>query len=126
MSKREVTRLINSVIESKSGLEFNILGGDFFISEKSVNLQSNGVVSFFVDSCVNKTLIRMVIDKISGEANCISVRVLNVKPKSKDSRYRRGAVIKKIHGQTVHSMRKKIYAKLNNSQLFVSNLIGGK
>lgn len=121
MSKRLLTRMINSVDKNEAGLGVNIFRG-FFLSEKSVDLQSQGVVSFLVHSYVNKTLIRKVIDRISGEKNCISVKVVNLKPRWHDSRVKRGQGYKKLKGKTVGTNVKKIYTQVRDVPLLLAKL----
>lgn len=126
MSKKKyLNRNINSIKKNSEGLEYDIFKR-FFLSEKSVELQHNGTVSFFVDDFVNKTLIRDSLNKICQEDNCIKVNVLNMKPRCSRSRFKRGLLIKKFKGKTVNSDQKKVYARLKNVNLFLQKLsLGG-
>lgn len=121
MSKKLLTRMIGSVVGNEDGLGLNIFRG-FFLSDKSVDLQSQGVISFLVHSYVNKTLVKKVIDRISGEKNCVSVRVVNLKPRWHDSRVKRGQGYKKLKGKTVGTNVKKIYAQVRDPSLVLAKL----
>jgi hypothetical protein len=123
MNKKRMNRAINAVQDNKSGFAFTIFD-DFFLSEKSVKLQEGGVVSFFVKKdFVNNKLVRIAIDKISEEKNCIYVHSINVKPKHKASKYRRNAFVSKIKGVTANDSKKKVYVKLKNPAAFLSKLM---
>jgi ribosomal protein L23 len=107
-----------NIKDNTAGLEFCIFDR-FFLSEKSMKLQENGIVSFFVKKDVTKTHICNAINMISGMDNCLSVRCLNVKPRSHASRNKRGRIIQKIHGAAVHEKRKKAYVTLRDIAAFM-------
>lgn len=112
---------INSLKRNNAGLELNVFDR-FYLSEKSVNLQENNIVSFFVDNDVNKSVIKYIVNKISDDStNCISVRALNVRPRAHASRTKRGVVNYKLKGKTVNERKKKVYVSLRD----VSKFIGG-
>jgi hypothetical protein len=123
MNRKKMDRMISGIQDNQSGLEFTIFDG-FFMSEKSIKMQQGGILSFFVKKdFVNKDVVRMAIDKISGEDNCIYIHSVIVKPKSKASRYRRNAFIYKIKGVTCNDSKRKIYARLKNPGLFLSKIM---
>lgn len=109
------------VKRNNAGLELNMFDR-FYLSEKSVNLQENNVVSFFVDNDMNKSVIKYIVNKVSeDDDNCISVRTLNVRPRAHASRTKRGVVNYKLKGKTVNERKKKVFITLRN----VSKFIGG-
>lgn len=114
-------RAIRSVIYNNSGLEMTMFNR-FYLSEKSVNLQANGVVSFFVNENFDKVTIKDVINKISDSDNCVSVRTLNVRPRAHTSRKKRGAVNYKIKGETVNKKWKKVFVTLRDVSGFIGRL----
>ncbi len=127
MNKRKMEVMMKGLKNNESGLEFTVFDS-FFISEKSVKMQQNGIVSFFVKDCVNKDIVRIAVDKIScinngDQSNCISIRSLVVKPKNKPSRYKKGKTVSKIKGSTANKPKRKVYVTLRDPVLFLSKVM---
>jgi ribosomal protein L23 len=75
-----------------------------------------------VDSDFNKTSIKNAIDKISDFENCLSVRVLNVRPRAHASKTKKSLVNYKLKGKTVNERKKKVFATLRDVAKFIGGL----
>lgn len=63
------------------------------ISEKAtVASSTTNTYTFKVCGCASKTMVSQAIEKAYPKVNVTSVRIINVHPKAKRSRYRRGQV----------------------------------